>query len=60
MLAVKKILILCGVVGFLEEYIPVLLAWKDVREYLKKYIGEFYTIAATGILELIEICTASI
>ena len=45
MLAVKKILILCGGVGFLEEYIPVLLAWKDVREYLKKYIGELYTIA---------------
>ena len=22
--------------------------WKDVREYLKAYIGEFYTIAATG------------
>ena len=22
--------------------------WKDVREYLKEYIGEFYTIAATG------------
>ena len=22
--------------------------WKDVREYLKEYVGEFYTIAATG------------
>ena len=22
--------------------------WKDVREYLKEYIGEFYTIASTG------------
>ena len=22
--------------------------WKDVREYLKEYIGEFYTIVATG------------
>ena len=22
--------------------------WKDVREYLKKYVGEFYTVAATG------------
>ena len=22
--------------------------WKDVREYLKEYVGELYTIAATG------------
>ena len=22
--------------------------WKDVREYLKEYVGEFYTIASTG------------
>ena len=22
--------------------------WKDVREYLKNYIGDFYTIASTG------------
>ena len=22
--------------------------WKDVREYLKEYVGDFYTIAATG------------
>lgn len=22
--------------------------WKDVREYLKEYVGEFYTIATTG------------
>lgn len=22
--------------------------WKDVRDYLKEYVGEFYTIAATG------------
>lgn len=22
--------------------------WKDVREYLKKYVGEFYTIVSTG------------
>jgi len=22
--------------------------WKDVREYLKMYVGEFYTIASTG------------
>ena len=22
--------------------------WKDAREYLKKYVGEFYTIASTG------------
>ena len=22
--------------------------WKEVREYLKEYIGDFYTIAATG------------
>ena len=22
--------------------------WKDVRSYLKEYVGEFYTIAATG------------
>ena len=22
--------------------------WKEVREYLKEYVGEFYTIAATG------------
>ena len=29
--------------------------WKDVREYLKEYVGEFYTIAATGIPEMIEI-----
>ena len=28
--------------------------WKDVREYLKEYIGEFYMIAATG--EIIYIC----
>ena len=29
--------------------------WKDVRAYLKEYVGEFYTIAAQGIPELIEI-----
>lgn len=22
--------------------------WKDVRDYLKNYIGDFYTIASTG------------
>lgn len=24
------------------------IEWKDVREYLKEYVGEFYTIVATG------------
>ena len=29
--------------------------WKEAREYLKGYIGDFYTIAATGLPEMIEI-----
>ena len=29
--------------------------WKEVRAYLKEFVGEFYTIASTGIPELVEI-----
>lgn len=28
--------------------------WKDVREYLKKYVGEFYTIVSTGDVVYVE------
>lgn len=35
MLAVKEILILCGLAGFFEEYVPVFLAGENVYRNLR-------------------------